>query len=91
MLQRGPVSWQGLPAFYQGISSLKSATPRDRLRVGWVNGCEGFHESRKCSRDAYPESYTTEYTLVYEDKTTAGELALESYCPQQETLLNPKP
>ena len=30
---------------------------------------EGFRESRRCSRDTYPESYITEYTLVYADKT----------------------
>ena len=28
---------------------------------------EGFRESRRCSRDTYPESCITEYTLVYED------------------------
>jgi len=27
----------------------------DRLRVGW----EGYHESRRCSRDTYPVSYVT--------------------------------
>ena len=28
---------------------------------------EGFRESRTCSRDTYPESYITEYILIYED------------------------
>ena len=32
---------------------------------------EGYHESRRCSRDTYPESYITEYTLVYKDKAKA--------------------
>ena len=32
----------------------------DRLRVGW----EGYHASRRCSRDTYPESYTTNYTRI---------------------------
>ena len=31
----------------------------DRLRV-W----EGYHESKRCSRDTYPESYTTKYTSI---------------------------
>ena len=29
---------------------------------------KGFRESRRCSRDTYPESYITEYTSVYEEK-----------------------
>ena len=32
----------------------------DRLRVGWLNGWEGFRESRGCSRDTWTESYITE-------------------------------
>jgi len=28
------------------------------------------NESRRCSRDTYPESYITEYTLVYEEKSS---------------------
>ena len=39
----------------------------DRLRVGWLHGWEGFRESRRCSRETYPESYITEYILMYED------------------------
>ena len=27
---------------------------------------EGFRESRRCSRDTYPESYVTEYILIHE-------------------------
>jgi len=38
----------------------------DRLRVGWLNGFsflwEGYRESRRCSRDTYPESCITNYT-----------------------------
>jgi len=33
---------------------------------------EGFRESRRCSRDTYPESYITEYILIYEDKIPAS-------------------
>ena len=49
----------------------------DRLRAGWLNGLfihhwEGFRESRRCSRDAYPESYITEHILIYEEKKFRG-------------------
>ena len=27
----------------------------------------GYHESRRCSRDTYPESYISKYILIYED------------------------
>ena len=37
--------------------------------VGSMDFWEGYRESRRCSRDTYPESYITKYTLVYEDKT----------------------
>jgi hypothetical protein len=30
------------------------------------SGWEGFCESRRCSRDTYPESYITEYIVIYE-------------------------
>ena len=34
-----------------------------RLRVGWLNGFwERHRDSRRCSRDTYPESHITEYT-----------------------------
>ena len=42
----------------------------DRLKVGWLNGFsfitswEGCRESRRCSRDTYPESYITKYTKI---------------------------
>ena len=37
----------------------------DRLRVGWLNGLwEGYHESRRCSGDTYPESYITKYPSI---------------------------
>jgi len=46
---------------------LEAHASRDHTLVGplW----EGYHESRRCSRDTYPESYITEYTLVYEDES----------------------
>jgi hypothetical protein len=30
--------------------------------VGSTDTWEGFRESRRCSRDTYPESYITKYT-----------------------------
>jgi len=44
---------------------LEAHSSRDHTLAGplW----EGYLESRRCSRDTYPESYITEYTLVYED------------------------
>jgi len=59
------------------ISCGMASTRGDRLRVGWLNFFhsshpeghgEGFRESKKCSKDTYPESYITDYTLVYEEK-----------------------
>jgi hypothetical protein len=43
------------------------------LRVGWLYGFArgGYHESRRCSRDTYPESYITK-NLVYEDSGDAA-------------------
>jgi len=35
----------------------KVLKPVDRIR-------EGYHESRICSRDSYPESYITKYTSI---------------------------
>ena len=53
------------------IADLLFETIRDRLRVGWFNEFsfitslwEVYHESRRCSRDTYPESYITNYTAV---------------------------
>ena len=45
---------------------LEAHASRDHTLAGplW----EGCRESRRCSRDTYPESYITEYTLVYEEK-----------------------
>jgi len=37
----------------------------DRLRAGWLNEFwEGCRESRRCSRDTYPDSYITKYTSI---------------------------
>ena len=32
------------------------------IALGLVGSTEGCHESRRCSRDTYPESYITKYT-----------------------------
>jgi len=39
----------------------------DRLRIGWPLW-EGNHESRRCSRDTYPESYITKYTSIRNER-----------------------
>ena len=36
-------------------------------RVVDLSVWEGFRESRRCSRDTYPDSYITEYILIYEE------------------------
>ena len=41
---------------------------------------EGFRESRRCSRDTYPESYITEYILIYEDESH-GDIPTAIYNP----------
>ena len=46
----------------------------DRLRVGWFNGWEGYHESRRCSRDNYPESYITKHTSIPRKADVTGGL-----------------
>ena len=48
-----------LPALAQSATRHEFVS-RDRLRVGW----EGYRESRRCSRDTYPESYITKYTSI---------------------------
>jgi len=46
----------------------------DRLRVGCLNGFfrEGCRDSRRCSRDTYPESYITKYTSVTKKTRLVG-------------------
>jgi len=43
-------------------SQLPMVTPVSQLLMGplW----EGYRESRRCSRDTYPESYITQYTSI---------------------------
>ena len=45
-----------------GWGQVQGMTSMDRLRAGWLT--EGYHESRRCSRDTYLESYTTKYTSI---------------------------
>ena len=40
---------------------------RRHATVAFYRG-QGFRDSRRCSRDTYPESYVTEYILTYEHK-----------------------
>ena len=50
------------------VSSWSRALrPRDRLKIGWLNGFsfrKGCRESRRHSRNTYPESYITKYTSI---------------------------
>ena len=57
--------------FRENVAPLEHLFIRnDRLRVGWLNGTlvgpfsKGYHESRRCSRDTYPESCITKYTCI---------------------------
>ena len=52
--------------------SMRMSVLIDSGLVGSTDFWKGFRESRRCSRDTYPESYITKYTLVYEDKHTGG-------------------
>ena len=47
------------PAPISGFAFRVYACHVDRLRVGW------HHESRRCSRDTYPESYITKYISAW--------------------------
>ena len=46
-------------AVREGTEDFRVNSPSDRLSVGWLNG-KGYHESRRCSKNTYPESYITE-------------------------------
>ena len=37
------------------------------------SGLEGYHESRRCSRDTYPESYITKYTRIRRQQANVTE------------------
>jgi hypothetical protein len=47
----------------------------------------GFRESRRCSRDTYPESYISEYILIYEDNRRAASASQQcrQVCPTRPT------
>ena len=66
----GVVSSEATPAERNTLFSTSCRARRQQLnRVGWLNGWEGYHESRRFSRDTYPESYITKYTSVRRAKT----------------------
>jgi len=46
-----------------GIRAIDTASVRPSLKFAVVLW-EGCRESRRCSRDTYPESYTTKYTSI---------------------------
>ena len=45
---------------YQGQRPYQYERYAPMIDSGW----EGYHESRRCSRDTYPESYITKYTSI---------------------------
>ena len=55
-----------VPLYHRGVETI------DRLKVGWLNGFSfiastgawGYHESSRCSRDTYPESYIIMHTSI---------------------------
>jgi len=48
-------------AFYSKLEQIQQSH-FDRLSVSWL--WEGYHESRRCSRDTHPEAYITKYTSI---------------------------
>ena len=95
-------STRSCPASTQQVLKLPpflKLTSTDRFRVGWLNGFsfrEGYHESRRCSRDTVQESYITKYThirryqshispsiLVHEDKWSS-----QVFCTGSDTWLD---
>ena len=55
----------------RGNNFKKSRTFNRRERVvhSGLIGWEGYHESRRCSRDTYPETYITKYTSIRRKET----------------------
>jgi len=59
------VFWERISALTFGLdwrNGFEAHASRDHTLVGplW----EGYHESKTCSRDTYPESYVTKYTSI---------------------------
>ena len=48
---------------------MAGATINLVIDSGLVGSTEGCRESRRCTRDTFPESYITEYNLIYENNT----------------------
>ena len=75
------------------VGSTDFHSSRDHTLAGplW----EGFRESRRCSRDTYPESYITEFTLVYENSSQRRMLRdateRDGVAMDQDTFLQPEP
>jgi len=51
-------------AFFKSKMLLKSVLSQPLCLGKICTGWEGYHESRRCSRDTYPESYITKYTSI---------------------------
>ena len=50
-----------LPSF---VGSAESLARQGEVLSQGVILWEGYHESRRCSRDTYPESYITKFTSI---------------------------
>jgi len=64
-----PEPWlQRLPEAGSSLPSWPKASQSDALRGADLFRAdrlwEGHHESRRCSRDTYPESYITKYASI---------------------------
>ena len=42
------------------------------IASGLVGSTDGYHESRRCSGDTYPESYITKYTSIRRQSSLLG-------------------
>ena len=58
---------------------LAARASRDHTLAGFL--WKGFRESRRCSRDPFPESYITEYVLIYEDKPLNPKQSVKASVP----------
>ena len=58
---------------------LAARASRDHTLAGFL--WKGFRESRRCSRDTYPESYSTEYVPIDEGKPLNPKQSVKASVP----------
>ena len=78
-----------LGGYAAASSRIGHVCTSDRLRVAWLNGppWEGFCESRRCSKDTYPDSYITECDL--HTKRNRSSHSLRFHCRLQSVRTTP--